>query len=130
MGPPGMVSNPSFGKLNTENKNFSLSKFAHEKLYLRDESGRPGPRQSVLLLLLRREQRWFGSSDTKNIDIINIARERERAKKRSNPEGQKEPDLETQITIIRIYELLQVYNYFLYPQVILTHRILSLLILL
>ena len=45
-----------------------------------------------------------------------------REKKRSNPEGQKELDLETQISMSIIYELLQAYDYFLYPAVVSAHR--------
>ena len=37
----------------------------------------------------------------KDIDLVYIAREREIVNRRSNPEGQKELDLETQISITR-----------------------------
>ena len=53
--------------------------------------------------------------------LVNIAREREGAKRRSNQEGHKEIDLETQISIIRIYQLLLVCDYFLYFPAISTH---------
>ena len=43
---------------------------------------------------------------------------RERAKIRNNPEGQKELGLDTHINIIRIFELLQVYDSFLFSPVI------------
>ena len=59
--------------------------------------------------------------ELRNIDLVNIARDRERKDKESRRD-KKELNLETQISIIRMYELLQVYEYFLNPPVISTHR--------
>ena len=59
--------------------------------------------------------------ELRNIDLVNIARDRERKDEESRRD-KKELDLETQISIIRMYELLQVYEYFLNPPVISTHR--------
>ena len=60
---------------------------------------------------------------TQRISISLTSPVKGREKEGSKPESQTELDLETKISIIRIYELLQVYDYFLYPPVISTHRI-------
>ena len=69
----------------------------------------------------------------KENDLVNVAREREKAAK-ENKKGrrevtQRELDPETQSSIIIIYELLQIYDDLLNPPVISTYLIPSLLIL-
>ena len=69
----------------------------------------------------------------KENDLVNVAREREKAAK-ENKKGrrevtQRELDPETQSSTIIIYELLQIYDDLLNPPVISTYLIPSLLIL-